>query len=54
MKTARKRTDRVRSAIRTLYVPYLKSEAPYETTEPEEETTERVIHGNSIEEMAAS
>lgn len=45
----------VRSAIRTLYVPYLKSEAPYEaTTEPEEETTERVIHGNSIEEMAAS
>lgn len=45
----------VRPAIRTLYVPYLKSEAPYEaTTEPEEETTERVIHGNSIEEMAAS
>ena len=45
----------VSSAIRTLYVPYLKSEAPYEaTTEPEEETTERVIHGNSIEEMAAS
>lgn len=45
----------VRPAIRTLYVPYLKSEAPYEaTTEPEEETTERVIHGNLIEEMAAS
>ena len=34
---------------------HLESEARYEaTTEPEEETTERVIHGNSIEEMAAS
>ena len=45
----------VRSAIGTLYVPYLKSEDPFvPTTEPEKETTERVIHGNSIEEMAAS
>lgn len=42
-------------AIRTMYVPYLKSEDSYEpTTEREEETTRRVLHGNSIEEMLAS
>ncbi len=42
-------------AIRTMHVPYLKSEDSYEpTTECEEETTRRVLHGNSIEEMLAS
>ena len=44
-----------RYALNRIYIPYLKSEDPFvPTTEPEEETTERVIHGNSIEEMAAS
>lgn len=41
-------------AIRTMYVPYLKSEESDEPTTESEETTERVIHGNSIEEMLAS